>query len=298
VSVSSARRRSTIMFRNIENFAKFLGRSLDSATGEDLRRYQVHQTESGVHPRALNSSVAASRFFFKITLGRADLATQLARIHYPRRLPRVLSPEDVNRLLEAAPGPGLKYKAALSVAYGAGLRASEVVALTVSDIDSKRMLIRVEQGQGPQGPARHALATAARSAARVTEASGTAERATALDMIEDNAKSRTTPSPAARWAATKTMTPPTSLLAASVPLWECRPSPDGTHRVTLKDPSGVGSPFGRVKSCAQAHCGCDIRRQKGQRGIVPRSAAAFSEAAAALVAGSSRAPRPCGRDTA
>jgi site-specific recombinase XerD len=170
VSVSSARRRSTIMFRNIENFAKFLGRSLDSATGEDLRRYQVHQTESGVHPRALNSSVAASRFFFKITLGRADLATQLARIHYPRRLPRVLSPEDVNRLLEAAPGPGLKYKAALSVAYGAGLRASEVVALTVSDIDSKRMLIRVEQGQGPQGPARHALATAARSAARAVAA--------------------------------------------------------------------------------------------------------------------------------
>jgi integrase/recombinase XerD len=114
----------------------------------------------------MNGSVAALRFFFKITLGRADLATQLARVHYPRRLPRVLSPEDVGRLLEAAPGPGLKYKAALSVAYGAGLRASEVVALTVCDIDSKRMLIRVEQGKGR----RHALATAARSAARVVAA--------------------------------------------------------------------------------------------------------------------------------
>jgi integrase len=133
--------------RYIETFAKFLGRSPDSATGEDLRRYQVHQTESGVQPPVMNSSVAALRFFFKITLGRADLATQLARIHYPRRLPRVLSPEDVGRLLEAAPGPGLKYKAAMSVAYGAGLRTSEVVALTVSDIDSKRMLIRVEQGK-------------------------------------------------------------------------------------------------------------------------------------------------------
>ena len=88
-------------------------------------------------------------------LGRADLATRLARVHYPRRLPRVLSPEDVARLLEAAPGPGLKYKAALSVAYGAGLRASEVVALTVPDIDSKRMLIRVEQGKG--GKDRHAM---------------------------------------------------------------------------------------------------------------------------------------------
>jgi len=141
--------------RYIESFAKFLGRSPDSATGEDLRRYQVHQTESGVQPPAMNSSVAALRFLFKITLGRADLATQLARIHYPRRLPRVLSLEDVGRLLEAAPGPGLKYKAALSVAYGAGLRASEVVALTVADIDSKRMLIQVEQGKGRKD--RHAM---------------------------------------------------------------------------------------------------------------------------------------------
>src|SRR5207342_3072268 len=78
-----------------------------------------------------------------------------ARIDYPRRLPRVLSPEDVGRLLEAAPGPGLKYKAALSVAYGAGLRASEVVALKVSDIDSLRLLIRVEQGKGRRD--RHAM---------------------------------------------------------------------------------------------------------------------------------------------
>ena len=110
--------------RCVESFAKFLGRSPDTATAEDLRRYQVHQTESGIHPPAMNGSTSALRFFFKITLGRADLATQLARIHYPRRLPRVLSCEDVARLLEAAPGPGLKYKAALSVAYGAGLRAS------------------------------------------------------------------------------------------------------------------------------------------------------------------------------
>ncbi|HEX3522611.1 MAG TPA: tyrosine-type recombinase/integrase [Stellaceae bacterium] len=134
--------------RHVEQFAKFLGRSPDTATGEDLRRYQVHQTKSSVQPPAMNSSVAALRFFFKITLGRADLATQLARAHYPRRLPRVLSLEEVSRLLDAAPGPGLKYKAALSVAYGAGLRAAEVAALKVYDIDSKRMLIRVEQGKG------------------------------------------------------------------------------------------------------------------------------------------------------
>ena len=134
--------------RHIEQFAKFLGRSPDTATGEDLRRYQVHQTKAGVQPPTMNSSAVALRFLFTITLGRASLATQLTRVHYPRRLPRVLSREDVSQLLEAAPGPGLKYKAALSVAYGAGLRASEVAALKVSDIDSKRMLIRVEQGKG------------------------------------------------------------------------------------------------------------------------------------------------------
>src|SRR5437016_5452566 len=141
--------------RHIEQFAKFLGRSPDTATGEDLRRYQVHQTETGIQPPTVNSSAVALRFLFTVTLGRANLATQLARVHYPRRLPRVLSPEDVGRLIEAAPGPGLKYKAALSVAYGAGLRAAEVAALKVSDIDSKRMLIRVEQGKG--GKDRHAM---------------------------------------------------------------------------------------------------------------------------------------------
>jgi integrase/recombinase XerD len=141
--------------RHVETFAKFLGRSPETATAEDLRRYQVHQTESGVQPPTVNSSAVALRFFFTVTLGRANLAAQLTRVHYPRRLPRVLSPEDVGRLLEAAPGPGLKYKAALSVAYGAGLRASEVAALKVSDIDSKRMLIRVEQGKGRKD--RHAM---------------------------------------------------------------------------------------------------------------------------------------------
>jgi hypothetical protein len=141
--------------RHVEAFAKFLGRSPDTATGEDLRRYQVHQAETGVQPPSMNSSAVALRFFFTVTLGRANLATQLTRVRYARRLPRVLSLEDVARLIEAAPGPGLKYKAALSVARGAGLRASEVVSLKVSDIDSKRMLIWVEQGKGRKD--RHAM---------------------------------------------------------------------------------------------------------------------------------------------
>ena len=141
--------------RHVETFAKFLGRSPDTATAEDLRRYQVHQTETDVGPPSINSAASALRFFFTITAGRAELAHQLARAHYPRKLPRILAPEEVARLLEAAPGPGLKYKAALSIAYGAGLRGGEVVMLRVGDIDSKRMLIRVEMGKGRKD--RHAM---------------------------------------------------------------------------------------------------------------------------------------------
>jgi integrase/recombinase XerD len=141
--------------RHIAEFAKFLGRSPDTATANDVRHFQVHMSESGARPPKLNSATSALRFFFGTTLDRPELARYLARVHYPRPLPRVLSAEEVGRLLEAAPGPGLKYKAALSIAYGAGLRAGEVVILRVSDIDSKRMLIRVEQGKGRKD--RHAM---------------------------------------------------------------------------------------------------------------------------------------------
>jgi integrase/recombinase XerD len=141
--------------RHVAMFAKFLGRSPDTATAEDVRRFQVDMTENGARPSTLNMASSALRFFFGTTLDRPELARHLARLHYPRPLPRVLSPEEVGRLLEAAPGPGLKYKAALSIAYGAGLRAGEVVMLRVSDIDSKRMVIRVEQGKGRKD--RHAM---------------------------------------------------------------------------------------------------------------------------------------------
>lgn len=141
--------------RHVEALARFLGRSPDTTTGDDLRRFQLAEIERGAQPPKMNSQASALRFFFTITLGRVDLAHQLARTHYPRKLPRILSPEDVGRLLEATPGPGLKYKAALSIAYGAGLRGGEVVMLRISDIDSKRMLIRVEMGKGRKD--RHAM---------------------------------------------------------------------------------------------------------------------------------------------
>jgi site-specific recombinase XerD len=99
-----------------------------------------------MQPPSINTSVSALRFFFTVTIDRPDLSRRLVIVRYPRKLPNVLSAEEVGRLLEAAPGP--KYKAALGTAYGAGLRVSEVTALKVGDVDSTRMLIRVEQGKG------------------------------------------------------------------------------------------------------------------------------------------------------
>jgi site-specific recombinase XerD len=132
--------------QRVKNFAIFLGRSPDTASFEDVRRYQLHLAASGVGVPTRNQSVATLRFFFRVTLGQRDIAEHTTFVHEPRKLPVVLSPEEVARLLNAA--PGLKYKAALSVAYGAGLRAAEVVLLKIGDIDSKRMVIRVEQGKG------------------------------------------------------------------------------------------------------------------------------------------------------
>ena len=132
--------------RSVCSFAAFLHRSPDTATIEDVRRFQVHQAETGMQPPSINTSVSALRFFFTVTVDRPDLSRRLVIVRYPRKLPGVLSVEEVGRLLEAAPGP--KYKAALGTAYGAGLRVSEVTGLKVGDIDSTRMLIRVEQGKG------------------------------------------------------------------------------------------------------------------------------------------------------
>ena len=132
--------------RAVREFTVFLGRSPDTATAEDLRRYQLHLADHGVGRPSLNAALTALRFFCEVTLGRGELMAKTSHVHEPRTLPVILSVEEVTRLLDAA--PGLKYQAALSVAYGAGLRASEVVSLKVGDIDSERMAIRVEQGKG------------------------------------------------------------------------------------------------------------------------------------------------------
>ncbi len=132
--------------RAVKSFSAFLGASPDTAGYEDVRRYQVHLASRSTGAPTINHSLTALRFLFMVTLRRPDVVAQLPFVREPRRLPVVLSPQEVGRLLDAA--PGLKYKAALSVAYGAGLRASEVVSLKLEDIDSSRMVIRVEQGKG------------------------------------------------------------------------------------------------------------------------------------------------------
>src|SRR5215813_12471281 len=151
--------------RHVRSFAAFISRSPDTATAEDLRLFQLHQTRIGMQAPSINSSVSALRFFFTVTLDRPDLARRLTVVPYPRRIPVVLSVDEVTLLLRAAVAP--KYKAAFATAgacpragrrpdpWGAGLRASEVVALKVGDIDSKRMLLRVERGKG--GKDRHAM---------------------------------------------------------------------------------------------------------------------------------------------
>ena len=113
--------------RHVRTFAAFLGRSPDTATREDLRRFQVRLAQQQIGAPTINAAIAALRFFFNVTLERPDLVRHLTTVHKPRKAPVVLSQEEVARLLEAA--PGVKYKAALSVAYGAGLRVPEVVAL-------------------------------------------------------------------------------------------------------------------------------------------------------------------------
>ena len=130
----------------VKNFTAFFGRSPDQAGAEDLRRFQLHMRSEGVSATSMNAAVSALRFFFRVTLDRGDAQVGMTTVREPQRLPVILSPQEVARLLDAA--PGLKYRAALSLAYGAGLRASEVVSLKLSDIDSSRMVIRIEQGKG------------------------------------------------------------------------------------------------------------------------------------------------------
>jgi site-specific recombinase XerD len=132
--------------RIVREFSRYLGRSPDTATVEDLRAYQLHLVDHGTSPVSLNAAITGLKFFFETTLHEPELMARMQPVRVPRTLPVVLSPDEVRRLI-AATG-NLKHQTALSLAYGTGLRVSEVVGLKVTDVDSQRMTLRVEQGKG------------------------------------------------------------------------------------------------------------------------------------------------------
>lgn len=138
----------TMYLRAMREFTRFLGHSPDTATPEELRAFQLDMKERGVGAPTFNNRLTVLSFFFATTCPRPEMKRHMRYQRAAKKIPVVLSAEEVARILEAAPGPGLRYRAAFSVAYGGGLRASEVTHLKVGDIDSDRMLIRVEQGKG------------------------------------------------------------------------------------------------------------------------------------------------------
>lgn len=174
--------------RAVRNFTIFLGRSPDQASAEDLRRYQLYLASSGVAVPSQNATVTALRFFFAVTLKRSEITQRIPFVREPRKLPVVLSPEKVARFLQAA--PGLKYRAALSVAYGAGLRQR-------SDLAQDRRHRQHPDGhpgrarQWAQGPLRDAVWASVGAAARMVE--GRAATGLAVSRAEPGQPADDTP---------------------------------------------------------------------------------------------------------
>jgi site-specific recombinase XerD len=127
-------------------FAAFLKRSPDTATPDDVRRFQLHLIASGVSICNRNRIMTGVKFLFRVTLRRHDLAAEIYHIKEPRKLPVVMSPDEAKRLL--AMTRNLKVRVLLALGYGCGLRAGEVVRLKAGDIDSAQNIIRVVQAKG------------------------------------------------------------------------------------------------------------------------------------------------------
>jgi integrase/recombinase XerD len=130
----------------VAKFSRFFGVAPDQLGNEDVRTYQVHLAGLGMSWSHINQVSCALRFFYGVTLGRKDAAVRIVSAKEPRKLPVVLSVDEIVRFLQAV--PGLRNRTALTTAYSAGLRVSEVVALRIADIDSRRMVIRIEHGKG------------------------------------------------------------------------------------------------------------------------------------------------------
>lgn len=132
--------------RAVKRLADFLGHSPDKATAEDLRLFLIHLSENGVTPSTINVTISALRFFFDYTVDTPEVVRRLKSISLPRKIPVILTPEEVHQLIDAT--DKLKYKTMFALGYGAGLRVKEICHLKVNDIDSKRMVIRIDQGKG------------------------------------------------------------------------------------------------------------------------------------------------------
>jgi integrase/recombinase XerD len=129
-----------------KRFAAFLKRSPDTARAEDIRRFQLHLAETGMSICNRNRIMTGVRFLFRVTLRRLDLAAEIYHIREPQKIPLVMSPDETRRLLAVA--SSLKARVALSLGYGCGLRASEIIRLKVKHIDSAQKIIRIEQSKG------------------------------------------------------------------------------------------------------------------------------------------------------
>ena len=132
--------------RSCKRFASFLKRSLDTATAEDIRRFQLHLSETSVSICNRNRIMTGLRFLFRVTLRRLDLAAEIYHIREPQKIPLVMSPDETRRLLAVA--SSFKVRVLLSLGYGCGLRAGEVVRLKVKHIDKAQKIIRIEQSKG------------------------------------------------------------------------------------------------------------------------------------------------------
>jgi integrase len=139
--------------RAVLRLAKYLHRAPDTATVKDLRSFQLHLVDCGTSPITLNATITGLKFFFDTTLDRSELMAKMKPVYVPRTLPVILSREEVGSLLAAT--KNLKLQTALSIAYGAGLRVSEVTAFKVGDVDSTRMTLRIQEGKG--GKDRYAM---------------------------------------------------------------------------------------------------------------------------------------------
>jgi integrase/recombinase XerD len=129
-----------------KRFAEFLKRSPEAATVEDIRRFQLHLSETGISICNRNRIMTGVRFLVRVTLRRLDLAAEIYHIREPQKIAQVMSPDETRRVLAVA--PSLKARVALSLCYGCGLRAGEVVRLKVKHIDSAQKIIRIEQSKG------------------------------------------------------------------------------------------------------------------------------------------------------